>query len=754
MVKLLAKYLKPFWLSVVFAVLLLFGQAFSDLSLPHYMSDIVNVGIQQGGISESTPKAISAKALSFLKVFMTDEEKEVIDKSYTLRSVNDQGQEHDRYVKEYPLLATQDIYVLNSNIDSDTMSQLDHTFGLATWTFIYTMQSMSSNENAAAQPDSEDTSSSSSISDINFEELYQMQPQLEAMPDQVIDDARVQAENTESSMLSQSAAILNGNIYQELGQNKSSIQTTYIVIAGMKMLALSLAGGIASILVCLLASRIAAGVSRNLRRDVFRKVTSFSNNEFDEFTTSSLITRTTNDITQIQLLLVMGIRMICYAPVMAVGGTVMAVGSSPSMSWIIALACGLLFLLVGVIFVIAMPKFKIMQKLIDRLNLVARENLNGMTVIRAFGTEDFEKKRFDKANMDVSKTQLFTNRVMVFLMPAMTFIMNGICLLVVWIGAHQVANGGIQVGDMMAFMQYSMQIITAFLMLSIVFIIVPRAAVSAARIREVLGKEPSVQDPVQPKHFDDSIDGVVEFRNVSFHYAGADEEVLSNINFTAKPGQTTAFIGSTGSGKSTLVNLIPRFYDVTSGEVLIDGVNVKDVSQHELHNKIGYVPQKGVLLSGTIASNLRYGDENATMDDLKLAADIAQATDFIMKKPDGFDSPISEGGTNVSGGQKQRLSIARALTKKPEIFIFDDSFSALDFKTDSALRKALKEHTSNATVLIVAQRISTIMNAEQIIVLDEGKIVGKGTHQELLKNCQTYYEIASSQLSKEELDNE
>ncbi len=742
MVKLLAKYLKPFWLSVVFAVLLLFGQAFSDLSLPHYMSDIVNVGIQQGGISESTPKAISAKALSFLKVFMTDEEKEVIDKSYTLRSVNDQGQEHDRYVKEYPLLATQDIYVLNSNIDSDTMSQLDHTFGLATWTFIYTMQSMSSNENAAAQPDSEDTSSSSSISDINFEELYQMQPQLEAMPDQVIDDARVQAENTESSMLSQSAAILNGNIYQELGQNKSSIQTTYIVIAGMKMLALSLAGGIASILVCLLASRIAAGVSRNLRRDVFRKVTSFSNNEFDEFTTSSLITRTTNDITQIQLLLVMGIRMICYAPVMAVGGTVMAVGSSPSMSWIIALACGLLFLLVGVIFVIAMPKFKIMQ------------NLNGMTVIRAFGTEDFEKKRFDKANMDVSKTQLFTNRVMVFLMPAMTFIMNGICLLVVWIGAHQVANGGIQVGDMMAFMQYSMQIIIAFLMLSIVFIIVPRAAVSAARIREVLGKEPSVQDPAQPKHFDDSIDGVVEFRNVSFHYAGADEEVLSNINFTAKPGQTTAFIGSTGSGKSTLVNLIPRFYDVTSGEVLIDGVNVKDVSQHELHNKIGYVPQKGVLLSGTIASNLRYGDENATMDDLKLAADIAQATDFIMKKPDGFDSPISEGGTNVSGGQKQRLSIARALTKKPEIFIFDDSFSALDFKTDSALRKSFKEHTSNATVLIVEQRISTIMNAEQIIVLDEVKIVGKGTHQELLKNCQTYYEIASSQLSKEELDNE
>ena len=356
--------------------------------------------------------------------------------------------------------------------------------------------------------------------------------------------------------------------------------------------------------------------------------------------------------------------------------------------------------------------------------------------------------------MDVSKTQLFTNRVMVFLMPAMTFIMNGICLLVVWIGAHQVANGGIQVGDMMAFMQYSMQIIIAFLMLSIVFIIVPRAAVSAARIREVLEKEPSVQDPAQSKHFDDSIDGVVEFRNVSFHYAGADEEVLSDISFIAKPGQTTAFIGSTGSGKSTLVNLIPRFYDATSGEVLIDGVNVKDVSQHELHNKIGYVPQKGILLSGTIASNLRYGDENATMDDLKLAADIAQATDFIMKKPDGFDSPISEGGTNVSGGQKQRLSIARALTKKPEIFIFDDSFSALDFKTDATLRKALKEHTSNATVLIVAQRISTIMNAEQIIVLDEGKIVGKGTHQELLKNCKTYYEIASSQLSKEELDNE
>ena len=746
MMKLLGKYLKPFWLSMVFAVLLLFGQAFCDLSLPNYMSDIINVGIQQGGIKEATPKALSAKAFSFLKVFMNANEQDTVNKSYTLRAANDRGQEHDSFVTKYPLLETENIYVKNDGLSAETQQELDRIFGLATWTFIYTVQGL--------QTEQTQQSNSGGISDIDFEALYQMQPQLEAMPDSVKAQAREKAENTDSSTLLQSAAVLNGSLYGELGLNKSSMQTQYIIIAGMKMLGLSLAGGLATILVTLLASRIAAGVSRNLRRDVFGKVTSFSNNEFDEFTTSSLITRTTNDITQIQLLLVMGIRIICSAPIMAVGGSVMAVSKAPSMSWIIGLACGLLFLLVGVIFVVAMPKFKIMQKLIDRLNLVARENLNGMTVIRAFGTEDFEKKRFDKANTNVSVTQLFTSRVMVFLMPAMMFVMNSICLLVVWVGAHQVAAGGIQVGGMMAFMQYCMQIIIAFLMLSLVFIIVPRAAVSANRIRQVLAKKPSVQDPAQPRHFNQKIRGVVEFCDVSFRYAGADEEVLSHISFVAKPGETTAFIGSTGAGKSTLVNLIPRFYDATEGKVLIDGVDVRDVTQHELHDKIGYVPQKGVLLSGTIASNLRYGKADATLEELKEAAEIAQATDFISKKPEGFDSPIAEGGSNVSGGQKQRLSIARALTKKPEIFIFDDSFSALDFKTDAALRKALKEHTTDATVLIVAQRISTIMNAEQIIVLDEGKIVGKGTHQELLKNCPTYYEIASSQLSKEELEHE
>ncbi len=750
MAKLLKRYLKPFWLSVVFALLLLFGQAFSDLSLPTYMSDIVNVGIQQGGIAESTPKAISAKAFSFIKIFMTNEEKESIDKSYTLHSVNDVGTDHDRYVKQYPLLKTEDIYILNNHITSNIMEKLDRSFSVATWTFLYTMEAMQNQENLSAQ--TENHAASSGISNIDFEELYLLQPTIESMPDSVVIEARIKANQTQDSMLTQSATILNGNFYRELGIDTTNIQTNYILIAGVKMLALSLAGGIASILVALLSSRIAAGVARNLRSDVFRKVTVFSNNEFDEFTTSSLITRTTNDITQIQMLLIMGVRLICYTPVMATGGITMAIVSSPSMSWIIALACGLLFLLIGIIFVLAMPKFKIMQKLIDRLNLVARENLNGMTVIRAFGTEDFEKKRFDKANMDVSKTQLFINRVMVFLMPAMMFIMNTISLLVVWVGSHQVETSGLQVGDMMAFMQYSMQIIISFLMLSLVFILVPRAAVSAARIWKVLKKDPSIQDPTNPVHFNPEMRGIVEFRNVSFRYAGADENVLSNITFTAKPGQTTAFIGSTGSGKSTLVNLIPRFYDASEGEILVDGINIKNVTQHELHDKIGYVPQKGILLSGTIASNLRYGAENASIQDLQLAANIAQASDFISKKEDGFNSPIAEGGTNVSGGQRQRLSIARALTKKPEIFIFDDSFSALDFKTDAALRKSLKEHINNATVLIVAQRISTIMNAEQIIVLDEGKIVGKGTHEELLKNCNTYYEIASSQLSKEQLE--
>ena len=451
------------------------------------------------------------------------------------------------------------------------------------------------------------------------------------------------------------------------------------------------------------------------------------------------------------MLLMMGIRMICYAPIMGIGGVIMALRKSSSMSWIIALACVLLICLIMVVFVVAMPKFKLIQKLIDRLNLVSRENLNGLMVIKAFGTEEFERNRFDKSNRDLTRVNLFVNRVMVFMMPAMNLIMNGVMLLIVWIGSHQIAQSSMQVGDMMAFMQYSMQIIMSFLMISMMFIMVPRAAVSGDRISEVLETEPSIKDPGSPKPFLDSRKGYIEFKNVSFRYHGADNDVLEDITFTARPGETTAFIGSTGSGKSTLVNLIPRFYDVTSGEILVSGVNVKDVNQHDLHDQIGYVPQKGVLLSGTIDSNLKYGDKDASEEDVMAAATVAQAMEFISQKDEGFESPIAQGGSNVSGGQKQRLSIARALVKKPCIYIFDDSFSALDFKTDAALRSALKKYTGDSTVLIVAQRVSTIMNAEQIIVLDDGRIVGKGTHSELLENCPTYYEIAASQLSKEEL---
>ena len=517
------------------------------------------------------------------------------------------------------------------------------------------------------------------------------------------------------------------------------------------MLLITLVSALSAICVALLAARISAGLSRDLRRDLFHRVESFSNAEFDQFSTASLITRTTNDITQVQMVVMMGIRMLCYAPIMAIGGITMAVRKSVSMTWIIALAVIVLLCVIGVVFSIAMPKFKKMQKLIDRLNLVARENLTGLMVTRAFSNQAFEEKRFDQSNRDLTDNQRFVNRVMTVLMPVMMFVMNGVSLLIVWIGSHQIAQSQMQVGDMMAYMQYAMQVIMSFLFISVIFIMVPRASVSAGRIADVLETEPCIQDPKDPKDFVPEKKGWVEFDHVSFRYEGAEEDVLHDISFTAKPGQTTAFIGSTGSGKSTLVNLVPRFYDVTEGSVKVDGRDVREVRQYDLHARIGYVPQKGVLLSGTIDSNLRYGKEGATDTEIRTAAEVAQATEFIDAKPEGMQTPIAQGGSNVSGGQKQRLSIARALAKEPEIFIFDDSFSALDFKTDAALRKALKAQTGDATVLLVAQRVSTILDAEQIIVLDEGKIVGRGTHQQLLKTCPTYYEIASSQLTKEEL---
>lgn len=736
----LASYLKPYTASLLLSVFLLFGQAVSDLNLPNYMSKIVNVGIQQGGIEQSAPEAISAKGFSFMRIFMTDSEKRVMENGYKRIPTKGSGAEKEEYLKKYPLLKTEDIYVRNS---SDP--QLDRIFGEFAWTFLNTMKS------AGKQSGKSFSAGKTDVTKIDLSGLYALGPMFSRLPSGTIANARAQALKNPEATLLQSGAAFSRSFYRELGVNTGAIQTNYILQTGAVMLLIALAGGIATVLVGYFSAKISAGVARDLRRSVFNKVESFSNGEFDKFSTASLITRTTNDVMQVQMLLMMGVRIFCYAPILGIGGVFMALRKSVSMSWIIALACVILTGMIFVVYSVAMPKFRIMQQLIDRLNLITRENLNGLMVIRAFGTQKFEEDRFDISNRDLTNNSLFVNRVMVFLMPAMMLLMNAVTLLIVWVGARQIADSAMQVGDMMAFMQYAMQIIMSFLMISILFILVPRAAVSGRRIAEVLDVEPSIQDPPRAEEFCADKIGTVEFRDVSFRYGGAGENALEGISFTAFPGRTTAFIGSTGSGKTTLINLIPRFYDATSGEVLVNGVNVKNVKQHDLREQIGYVPQKGYLLSGTIASNLRYGDRNADESKLKTAATVAQAIGFINENPEGFESEISQAGSNVSGGQKQRLSIARALVKKPPIYIFDDSFSALDFKTDAALRRALKDYTGDSTVLIVAQRVGTIMDADQIIVLDEGKIVGRGTHKELLRTCRTYYEIASSQFSKEEL---
>ncbi len=742
-------YLKPHIVSLVFAVLLIAGTVACDLSLPTLMSNIVSVGIQQGGVEDAAPDAISTDAFALMTTFMTEDEQELAKQNYTRIEANP---DHE-LTAEYPWLAEKDIYVLEETIDGETKAQLNDAFSLSTMTFSTLAQSMAPPQQEEPSEDAESSGSTAEMN-IDLEQIYPLLPVLQQIPAEQMNAARAEAANSQELLLDQGGIAMAKVFYEELGADTDGMQIGYIVYMGAIMIALTLLSGAATVMISLLTSRIAAGVARALRRDIFKKVTSFSNHEFDTFSTASLITRTTNDVTQVQMLLTMGIRMMVQAPLTGAGGVVMALQKSVSLGWVVAASVLALLCLIGIIFVLAMPKFTSLQKLIDRMNLVSRENVTGIMVTRAFDNEDFEKQRYDTANMNLAKTQLFVNRLMVVMMPVMMLIMNMTSVAIIWIGSYQVANSSMQIGDMMAFMQYSMQIILSFLMIAMMFIMVPRAAVSAKRIKEVLETENSVQNPEAAAPFHTEKKGLVEFRDVSFRYDGADTDALEHISFTAEPGKTTAFIGSTGSGKSTLINLIPRFYDCTQGQILVNGVDVRTANQHDLRETIGYVPQKGILHKGTIGSNIAYGKPGATLDEINTAAEVAQAMDFISKKELGMQSEIAAGGTNVSGGQKQRISIARALAKKPDIYIFDDSFSALDFKTDAALRRALHDYTDNATVLIVAQRVGTILNADQIIVLDEGRIVGKGTHKELLKNCPVYYEIASSQLTKEELDHE
>ena len=744
----LLKHLKPFVGSMILAIALLFVQAICDLSLPDYMSNIVNVGIQQGGVENAVPKVIKSSEMKKLFIFMDDNQKTVVDDNYILLDKDNlTTDEYNKYLKDYPELENESIYKLNTK-EKEKLDKLNNIFGKP-----MLIVSMLESKGLSGVPGIDGMATQGmDLSTMDPFEVLNMMPQDQI--DSMLSNVDEKLADMPESMITQSATSYVKEQYKDIGINTDKLQSNYVIVAGVKMVGIALISMVATVFVSFIAARVGAALGRNLRKDVFNKVVGFSNTEFDEFSTASLITRTTNDIQQIIMLVVMGLRIVFYAPILGIGGVIKVINTGASMGWVIGVAVISILLLVIVLFTFAMPKFKSVQKLVDRLNLVTRESLTGMLVIRAFSTQKYEEDKFEVANKNLTKTNLFVNRIMTTMMPLMMFIMNAITLLIVWVGAHRIDEGIMQVGTMMAFMQYTMQIIMAFLMISMVSVILPRAMVSAQRVSEVLNVDVAIKDSEKLQMFNDDEKGTIEFKNVSFRYPGADEDVISNVSFKAFPGETTAFIGSTGSGKSTLINLIPRFYDATEGEILIDGVNIKSVSQYDLREKIGFIPQKGLLFSGTIESNLKYGGDHITDEDMIKASEIAQAMEFINSKEEGFNTEIAQGGTNVSGGQKQRLAIARAIAKKPEVFIFDDSFSALDFKTDAKLRKAINTELKESTLLIVAQRISTIMNANQIIVLDEGKVVGKGTHKELMKNCEVYQQIALSQLSKEELSNE
>ncbi|HIT24820.1 MAG TPA: ABC transporter ATP-binding protein [Candidatus Enterenecus avicola] len=725
----LKKYLKPYLLLLVLGIAFLFGQAMLELSLPNYMSDIVNVGLQQGGITSAAPQVISADALGLMEQFMSDQDRETVQDAYVPLT------DHPKYEslsQTFPQATGEDFALHTQDEEA-----VDGAFGRASYALTWLMTQSGALDGAQTSTGE------------GFQALGQLLRQPQGQ--QLIAQAVEVAQQTPDSMLEQTGVVMVKQFYQQLGADTDAIQTRYILSTGARMAVLAVLLTACAVAAGYCMARMGAGVARDLRRDVFTKVTYFNNDEMDRFSGASLITRSTNDITQVQNFLSMGFRLLCFAPIMGIGGLIMGLSTCLNLAWVLALALVVMLGLLMILFAVAMPRFKRMQALVDRLNLVSREEVSGLMVIRAFSNQKFMQNRFETANRDLTSNTLFVNRAMATMMPAMTLVMNGLSLLIVWFGGKQIAASNLQVGDMMAFIQYAMHVIMSFLFISMMFIMVPRASVSAERIYEVLETENQVKEPEHPVHLSHPVQGVVEFHDVSFRYPGADADVLEHVSFVARPGQTTAFIGSTGSGKSTLINLIPRFHDVSEGSITLDGVDIRTLPQKELRDTIGYVPQKGLLLRGTVESNLRYGNPDASPDTIDTSARIAQASEFISQLDQGMQTPISQGGTNVSGGQRQRLSIARALAKEAPVYIFDDTFSALDFKTDAQLRAALKEYTTQATVLIVAQRVSTILDADQILVLDQGKVVGCGTHQELMRSCPTYQEIAQSQLSKEEL---